>query len=150
MRLDYPVALLCRVFEVSRSGFYAWLTHKPSRRQQGDERLKVAIKAVHRQSRETYGVRRMQPELKAQGFVAGRDRIARLRRELGMPAKTKAPLLRRDPKNCAGRANLAPIAPKGKNFHSGMLFGYRMCIHPRSSAATMASRSIIVPSVLNV
>jgi transposase InsO family protein len=89
MRLDYPVALLCRVFEVSRSGFYAWLTHKPSRRQQGDERLKVAIKAVHRQSRETYGVRRMQPELKAQGFVAGRDRIARLRRELGMRCKQK-------------------------------------------------------------
>jgi transposase InsO family protein len=31
----------------------------------------------------------MQPELKAQGFVAGRDRIARLRRELGMRCKQK-------------------------------------------------------------
>ena len=63
MRLDYPVALLCRVFDVSRSGFYAWLARKPSPRQQADERLKVAmkvaIKAAHRQSRETYGVRRM-------------------------------------------------------------------------------------------
>jgi hypothetical protein len=45
--------LLCRVFDVSRSGFYAWLARKPSLRQQGGERLKVAIKAVHRQSRET-------------------------------------------------------------------------------------------------
>jgi putative transposase len=59
MRLDYPIALLCRVFDVSRSGFYAWLARKPSPRQQADERLKVAIKAAHRQSRETYGVRRM-------------------------------------------------------------------------------------------
>lgn len=44
MRLDYPVALLCRVFGVSRSGFYAWLERKPSERQQADERLKVAIR----------------------------------------------------------------------------------------------------------
>ena len=66
MRLDYPVALLCRVFDVSRSGFYAWLNSKPSPRAQEDERLKVAIQAVHTQSRESYGTRRMQPELAAQ------------------------------------------------------------------------------------
>lgn len=89
MRLDYPVDLLCRVFEVSRSGFYGWLNRKPSERQLDDERLKVAIKAVHRQSRETYGVRRMQPELNEQGFPAGRDRIDRLRRELGLRCKQK-------------------------------------------------------------
>lgn len=89
MRLEYPVALLCRVFGVSRSGFYAWLERKPSERAQTNERLKVAIKAVHRQSRETYGVRRVQPELMAQGFSAGRDRIARLRRELGLRCRQK-------------------------------------------------------------
>ena len=89
MRLDYPVALLCRVFDVSRSGFYVWLARKPSLCQQADERLKVAIKAVHWQSRETYGVRRMQPELEAQGFIAGRDRIGRLRHELGLRCKQK-------------------------------------------------------------
>jgi transposase InsO family protein len=49
----------------------------------------VAIKAVHRQSRETYGVRRLQPELTAQGFTAGRDRIARLRHVLGLRCKQK-------------------------------------------------------------
>jgi len=89
MRPDYPLAMLCRVFDVSRSGFYAWLARKPSRRQQTDEQLKVAIKAAHRQSRETYGVRRMQPELEAQGFAAGRDRIGRLRKELGLRCKQK-------------------------------------------------------------
>lgn len=89
MRLEYPVALLCRVFGVSRSGFYAWLERKSSERAQTDERLKVAIKAIHRQSRETYGVRRVQPELMAQGFSAGRDRIARLRRQLGLRCRQK-------------------------------------------------------------
>ncbi|SOE97657.1 Transposase InsO and inactivated derivatives [Burkholderia sp. D7] len=89
MRLDYPIAVLCRAFEVSRSGFYAWSKGELSLRAQVDERLKVAIKAVHKQSRETYGTRRVQPELEAQGFIAGRDRIARLRRELNLRCKQK-------------------------------------------------------------
>jgi putative transposase len=89
MRLEYPVTVLCRVFEVSRSGFYAWTGGEESPRAKEDERLKVAITAVHKQSRETYGPLRMQPELAAQGFVAGRDRIARLRRELALRCKQK-------------------------------------------------------------
>ena len=89
MRLEYPVTVLCRAFEVSRSGFYAWAGGEESPRAKEDERLKVAITAVHKQSRETYGPLRMQPELAAQGFVAGRDRIARLRRELSLRCKQK-------------------------------------------------------------
>lgn len=89
MRLEYPLSLLCRVFDVSRSGFYAALARPPSRRAQDDERLKVAIKAAHVQTRETYGPLRLQPELVAQGFDTGRDRIVRLRRELGLRCKQK-------------------------------------------------------------
>ena len=77
------------LFSVSRSGFYTWLTRKPSRRTQEDERLKVAIQAAHKRTRQTYGVRRLQPELADDGFVAGRDRIERLRRELGLHCKQK-------------------------------------------------------------
>ena len=89
LRLEYPISVLCRVFAVSRSGFYAWADGKPSQRTQDDTRLKVAIKAVHEQSRQTYGPLRMQPELEAQGFAAGRDRIIRLRRELALRCKQK-------------------------------------------------------------
>jgi putative transposase len=49
----------------------------------------VAIMAVHRQSWETYGVRRMQPEWKEQGLAAGRDRIDRLRRKMGLRCRQK-------------------------------------------------------------
>ncbi|MBF0779402.1 IS3 family transposase, partial [Streptococcus cuniculi] len=69
--------------------FYAWANGKPSQRAQDDARLKVAIEAVHAQSRQTYGPLRMQPELTAQGFPAGRDRIVRLRRELALRCKQK-------------------------------------------------------------
>ncbi len=88
-RLHFPVQVMSRLLAVSRSGFYAWLKHKPSRRQQEDERLKLAIQAAHRRTRETYGCRRLQPELASEGFQAGRDRIARLRRALGLRCRQK-------------------------------------------------------------
>lgn len=88
-RLHFPVEAMSRILKVSRSGFYAWLRRAPSRRQREDERLKVAIKAAHQRSRETYGVRRLQPELAAEGFLAGRDRIDRLRKSLGLHCRQK-------------------------------------------------------------
>ena len=88
-RLHFPVMTMSRLMKVSKSGFYAWLRRKPSRRQQEDERLKIAIKAAHQRSRETYGIRRLQPELAAEGFPAGRDRIDRLRKTLGLRCRQK-------------------------------------------------------------
>jgi putative transposase len=51
--------------------------------------LKGAIRAAHARTRETYGARRLQLELAKDGFIAGRDRIARLRRELGLRCRQK-------------------------------------------------------------
>jgi putative transposase len=50
VRLNYPLGLSCRVFDVSRSGFYAVLGRPPSQRAQDDERLKIALKAAHVQT----------------------------------------------------------------------------------------------------
>lgn len=83
------MAVACRVLEVSRSGFYDWCGRLPSKRSQENERLKVAIRAAHTRTRETYGARRLQPELAAEGFVAGRDRIVRLRKEMGIRCRQK-------------------------------------------------------------
>src|SRR5512134_3101593 len=90
-RLEYPVEIMARVLEVSRSGFYAWLERPPSVHALEDERLKVAITAAHVKTRETYGAKRLQAELQAEGFAVGRDRIARLRRELGICCQQKRP-----------------------------------------------------------
>lgn len=88
-RSEYPVTAMCRALEVSRSGYYAWRDRPPSPRSREDERLAVAIRAAHVASRQTYGTRRLQVELHAQGFDAGRDRIARLRRQMGLRCKQK-------------------------------------------------------------
>ena len=78
-RYSYPVKLMARVLEVSRSGFYAWLRRSPSTRTLGDEAVKPLIRIAHKKSRRTYGPRRLQTALAATGTVLGRDRISRLR-----------------------------------------------------------------------
>ncbi len=75
---------MCQVFGVSRSGYYNWVQHEPSDRKQSDERLKLEIKVAHIRTRETYGTRRLQTELAENGIIVGRDRLARLRKELNL------------------------------------------------------------------
>ena len=88
-RLEYPVEVMARVLGVSCSGFYAWLDRPPSPHALEDERLKVAIAAAHVKTRETYGARRLQAELNEEGFAVGRDRVARLRRDMGIRCRQK-------------------------------------------------------------
>ncbi len=80
---------MCQVFGVSKSGYYNWVQHEPSDRKQSDERLKLEIKVAHIRTRETYGTRRLQTELAENGIIVGRDRLARLRKELRLRCKQK-------------------------------------------------------------
>jgi len=83
-RWQYPVKLMARVLEVSRSGYYKWLTRGPSRRTIRDSMLKVLINCAHKRSRGTYGPLRLQDELAAENQRVGRDHISRLRKEMGL------------------------------------------------------------------
>lgn len=70
-----------KAMEVGRSGFYAWLYRPESPRSVENRRLLVEIKAVHTQSRRTYGSPRIHAELRAKGLVYGKHKVARLMRE---------------------------------------------------------------------
>lgn len=83
-RERFPVRLMCKVLEVSPSGFYEAMVRRtagPSARAVSDEGVRVHVRAAHRKSRGCYGVLRVQKELKAQGLSIGRKRVARLMRE---------------------------------------------------------------------
>jgi transposase InsO family protein len=84
LRTQYPLTILCRVLDVSRSGYHAWRTRRPSKRAQENARLAVAIQAAHVRTRQTYGPERLQAELRDDGFAAGVCRIKRLRKKLGL------------------------------------------------------------------
>jgi transposase InsO family protein len=72
---------MCRVLEVGRGGYYAWLHRSDSPRRLANLRLQVAIKEIHIQSRQTYGSPRIHAELRDRGHVCGRHRVTRLMRE---------------------------------------------------------------------
>jgi transposase InsO family protein len=81
---NFRVRTMCRVLDVSASGFYAWLGRPPSRRAQEDECLAARIRTLHTLSRGTYGVPRIWKDLTEQGVRISRKRIARLMRALGV------------------------------------------------------------------
>ncbi|MCX5803046.1 MAG: IS3 family transposase [Proteobacteria bacterium] len=87
LRLTYPLPLICRVLETSRSGYYAWLSRSPSRRTQEEGRLEVEIKAAHKRTRGTCGPERLQRDLAAHGVKVGISRIRRLRKKFGIRCK---------------------------------------------------------------
>ena len=74
----FSIRAMCRVLEVSTSGYYAWRRRTMSVRAREDEKLQQRIEAIHRRSRQTYGVPRIHAELQEEGTRVGRKRIARL------------------------------------------------------------------------
>jgi len=84
MRPTYPLPVLGQALAVSLSGYHAWRTRPPSRRQREDARLATEIKAAHRRTRESYSAERLQGDLADHGVRVGVCRIKRLRRELGI------------------------------------------------------------------
>jgi len=85
----FPVMLMCRVLGVSRAGFYASRKRPLSARTRRDQRLRVAIRAIHRASRRRYGSPRVHGELRAQGERCGRKRVERLMRIDGLRGKKR-------------------------------------------------------------
>lgn len=86
-RFEHSIALMCGFLKVSKSGYYQWLSRKPSKRAQEEGRLEVEIKAAHKRTRETYGPERLQHELKEHGVSVGVCRIRRIRKKLGIRCK---------------------------------------------------------------
>lgn len=83
-RVGYAVRPMCRLLEVSASGFYAWRNRAPSARDRRDAELLDAVRAIHATSRGTYGVPRVHAELRARGVCIGRKRVGRLMRAAGL------------------------------------------------------------------
>ena len=78
---------MCRVYGVTRAGFYAWRSRRRSERERQNELLAAEIRAVHTESRGTYGSPRVHRMLQKRGHRVGKHRIARLMRRHGIKAR---------------------------------------------------------------
>ncbi len=103
---DYPVPFMCRIYDVSSSGYYAWQGRPPSKRAQEEARLEVEIRAAHQRTRETYGPERLQEDLVENGVTSTVHRIKRIRKKLGIRCKQK-----RKFKATTNSSHTLPVAP---------------------------------------
>jgi transposase InsO family protein len=78
---------MCRVLEVSASGFYAWCTRSPSARAIADEALMLRIRVAHAESDRTYGAPRVHRDLRDAGLHVAKKRVARLMQQDGLVAR---------------------------------------------------------------
>jgi putative transposase len=77
----YPVQTMCRLLNVSTSGFYAWEDRPLSQRSRFDLYLIGKILAIHRRSNGAYGSSMIHAELSDDhGIRIGCKRVARLMR----------------------------------------------------------------------
>jgi putative transposase len=77
----YRISTMCRMLEISTSGYYAWATRPPSARTISDLLLGDRVEALWRDSRETYGRPRIQSDLVDEGIHVSDKRVARLMKE---------------------------------------------------------------------
>jgi putative transposase len=84
-KTNFPVAVMCRVLHVSRTGFHNWERRAPSDRALTDAWLTEKIKQIHDVSRGVYGAPRIHAELRLEhGIRVGRKRVARLMKAAGI------------------------------------------------------------------
>lgn len=81
---QFPVRTLCRVLEVSSSGFYAWRDRAPSKRSIDDAAMTQRLRHFHAASDATYGMPRLRADLIEDGHRISRKRVARLMRRAGL------------------------------------------------------------------
>jgi putative transposase len=89
---------MCRVLEVSRSGYYAWMHRQPSKRTCENEQLKMEVREIFYNNRKRYGSRRITDTLRDRGKRYNTKRVGKLLKTLGLYAKATRRFKRARPK----------------------------------------------------
>lgn len=105
-RGEFPVRLMCRVLDVTASGFYAWRKRSPSERQLADEVLMARVRIAYAESDRRYGAPRIHRELRAQGIRVAKKRVARLMQNDGLAVRRRRRFVR-----TTDSTHADPIAP---------------------------------------
>jgi transposase InsO family protein len=86
-RTTWPIVTMCRVLDVSRSGYFDWINRPPSQREQRRDELAEKIQVVHDDSDQIYGSPRVHKTLVAQGQTVSENTVARVMRETQIRSK---------------------------------------------------------------
>ncbi len=111
-----PIALMCRVLGVSRSGLYAWRQRpRRSRQDEVDSGLLARIRRIHAASRGTYGSPRVHRQLHRDDIRTSKKRVERLMRADGLRGR-----IRRRFRTTTNSNHTLPVAPNTLNRQFGV------------------------------
>jgi putative transposase len=85
-RSEFDTAVMCRLLDVSRSGFYEWLHKSLSDRALEDQQLLGLIRAAYTTSHGVYGAPRIFLDLREAGETCSKHRVARIMRANNLKA----------------------------------------------------------------
>jgi len=77
----FPVEKMCQIFKISTSSYYYWCNKPISKRKADNLKIVPLIEQIHRRSKNTYGSPRISDELRSQGHIVSKRRVARLMKE---------------------------------------------------------------------
>jgi putative transposase len=86
---QFPIALLCRVLEVSPSGYHAWRSRPEAPRGAANRALRGRLREIHQAHRRCYGRRRLHAQLQAEGVSCSPNRVARLMQQEGISGRIR-------------------------------------------------------------
>ena len=105
-KLKYPVEMMSKALDVSKSGYYNWLKSAPSDQWLENRKIIELIEDIFEQSHESYGSPRMAVELEKHGYKVSRPRTAIMMKALGVVARRK-----RKSKSTTDSNHNYPISP---------------------------------------
>lgn len=106
----YSVEKMCKMYKISRRGYYGWLTKSISKREERRKVLKIEIRRIYYDSKCRYGSPRITKELNQEGIKASKILVAKLMRELGLKS-----IVRRKYKITTNSSHKYPVAPNVLN-----------------------------------
>jgi putative transposase len=88
-RQRWPLSVMCQVFNVSRSGYYGYHQTQKASVTPDELVLLTRVRAIHAETGQCYGSRRMAKALEAEGYQVGRYKARRLMTDAGVSVKRR-------------------------------------------------------------
>jgi len=114
-RKEFRVGKMCKILEVSRSGYHKYVKGRMTQRRLENQLLLEQIKRIYERFRGLYGSPRIHRELRKEGIICNKKRVARIMRIEGIRAKIK-----RKYKVTTDSSHSNPVAENivGQNFNT--------------------------------
>ena len=94
MKRNLSVSSVLRILSVSTSGYYSWISRKPSKREKKKTVLKRKIAEIYNESKQIYGAPKITAILKAKGCTVAEKTVGNYMREEGIKAIWVRPYVR--------------------------------------------------------